>query len=60
MDFRKVYYSTWHYLCTNTVHLRRSALFIHTVLFTCVQCAISVRTMQFTCIRCYLYELGAT
>ena len=38
---------TRHYLCANTVHLGYSALFIHTVLLTCVQCAITVRTVEF-------------
>ena len=51
---------TQHYLRANTVHLGYSALFIHTVLLTCVQCAITVRTVQFICIKCYLCELGAT
>ena len=51
---------SWHYLCTNTVHLWCGALFIQTVLFTCVQCAISVGTVQFICIKCDLCELGAT
>ena len=36
------------------------AHFIHTVLFTCMQFAISVRIVQFICIKCYLCELGAT
>ena len=44
----------------NTIHLGCSALFVHTVLFTCVQCAINVRTVQFICIKCYLCELGGT
>ena len=56
----RIFMRTWHYLCTNTVHLGFSALFTHTVLFTCVQCAISVRTTQFTCIKCCLCELRAT
>ena len=36
---------TWHYLCTKTVHLECSALFIHTVVFTCTTLRNYLRTM---------------
>ena len=37
-----------------------SALFINTVLLSCVQCVIYVRTGQLICTKCHLCGLGAT